>query len=163
MSESSDFHRGRHVVYHLNAHLVFVPKYRRSPINTRVFAVLRAAWETVCQDFECELVEANFESDHVHLLVAYPPKVALAKLVNSLKGVSARRVKAAGFDEVERVLWGPHFWSPSYCAVSCGGAPLEVIQRYVQHQRGMLAPAPGRLLTALKDGVPAAPSTGRSK
>lgn len=137
--------------------------YRRNAISPRVFAVLRAAWETVCSDFESELVEANFEPDYVHLLVAYPPKVALAKLVNSLKGVSARRVKAAGFEEVERVLWGPHFWSPSYCAVSCGGAPQEVIQRYVQHQRGMFAPVSGRLLTGLKAGVPAAPSTEGSK
>ncbi len=136
MLKSTDLRRGRHVVFNLNVHLVFVPKYRRGPITERVFAVLRDAWATVCVDFECELIEANFEPDHVHLLVAYPPKVALSTLVNSLKGVSARRVRAAAFPEVERVLWGPHFWSPSYCAVSCGGAPLDVVRRYVEHQRG---------------------------
>jgi putative transposase len=124
------------------AHLVFVPKYRRSVISERVFAVLRESWETVCRDFEGELREAGYEADHVHLLVAYPPKVALSALVNSLKGVSARRVKAAGFPEVQRKLWGPHFWSPSYCALSCGGAPLEIVKHYVQTQRGGSASSP---------------------
>ncbi|GII20403.1 hypothetical protein Ppa05_71290 [Planomonospora parontospora subsp. antibiotica] len=47
----------------------------------------------VCADFECELVEFNGESDHVHLLVHFPPKVALSRLVNSLKGVSSRRLR----------------------------------------------------------------------
>jgi putative transposase len=120
--------------------LVFVPKYRRGPITARVFAVLRGAWETVCRDFQCELVEASYEPDHVHLLVSYPPKVPLAGLVNSLKGVSARRIKAARFPEVQRALWGAHFWSPSYCAVSCGGAPLDVVRWYIEQQRGETSP-----------------------
>jgi len=116
--------------------LVFVPKYRSSVINERVLAVLKAAFEQVCSDFECELREVGWAADHVHLLVGYPPKVALSKLVNSLKGVSARRLRAADFPEVRSKLWGEHFWSPSYCAVSCGGAPLETVQRYIQTQRG---------------------------
>lgn len=76
------------------------------------------------------------ESDHAHLLIAYPPKVALSTLVNSLKGVSARMLRSAALPEVSEKLWGEHFWSPSYCAVSCGGAPLEVVKRYVESQRG---------------------------
>jgi hypothetical protein len=69
--------------------------------------------------------EANYEADHMHLLVEYPPKVALSTLVNSLKGVSARRLRQAGLPDVQRKLWGQHFWSPSYCAVSCGGSPAR--------------------------------------
>jgi len=118
------------------AHLVFVPKYRKRVITPKVFEILKTSWESVCTDFEAELRESGFEDDHVHLLVAYPPKVALSSLVNSLKGVSARRLRAAALPEVERKLWGPHFWSPSYCAVSCGGAPLEIVKQYVEKQRG---------------------------
>jgi putative transposase len=84
MARASEFRAGRHVVYNLQAHLVFVPKYRRAVINERVLSVLKAAWEQVCADFECELREVGWEADHVHLLVSYPPKVALSKLVNSL-------------------------------------------------------------------------------
>lgn len=140
MADASELRSGRHVVFNLHAHLVFVPKYRRRVITERVFVVLREAWESVCVDFGGELRETNYEPDHAHLLVTYPPKVSISALVNSLKGVSARRLRAAALPEVEDKLWGPHFWSPSYCAVSCGGAPLEVVQRYVQQQRGSSPP-----------------------
>ena len=136
MPQARHFRPGRHVVYNLQAHLVLIPKYRLAVINERVFSVLEAAWRQVCADFGCELRETGWEADHVHLLVGYPPKVALSKLVNSLKGVSARRLRAADFPEVRSKLWGEHFWSPSYCAVSCGGAPLETVKRYIQAQRG---------------------------
>jgi putative transposase len=118
------------------AHLVFVPKYRKRVISARAFEILRSSWGSVCADFGAELRESGFEDDHVHLLVGYPPKVALSSLVNSLKGVSARRLRSAALPEVDEKLWGPHFWSPSYCAVSCGGAPLEIVKKYVERQRG---------------------------
>jgi putative transposase len=116
--------------------LVFVPKYRRAVFTERVFQVLLESWEQVCNDFECELRETGWERDHVRLLVEYPPKVALSRLINSLKGVSARRVRAANLPEVSGKLWGEQFWSPNYCAVSCGRAPLEIVERYVEKQRG---------------------------
>ena len=123
------------MTFELCAHLVFVPKYRRGVITQRVYDILRGgAWQKVCE-------EANFEDGHVHLLVNYPPKVSLSKLVNSLKGVSARRARQANLPEVRKALWGQHFWSPSYLAVSCGEAPLETTKRYVQSQRGDSAPA----------------------
>ncbi|PDW85065.1 IS200/IS605 family transposase [Helicobacter pylori] len=74
------------------------------------------------------------ESDHVHLLINYPPKVSVSKLVNSLKGVSSRLTRQHHFKSVEASLWGKHLWSPSYFAGSCGGAPLEMIKQYIQDQ-----------------------------
>jgi putative transposase len=136
MKNASDMYRGRHVVYNLNVHLVFVPKYRKKVLTARVFRFLEAVWQSVCRDFGAELRECGYESDHAHLLVFYPPKVAISVLVNSLKGVSARRLLAERFPEVRAKLHGTHFWSPSYCAVSCGGAPLAIVKRYVEAQRG---------------------------
>jgi putative transposase len=136
VARASELRTGRHVVYSLQAHLVFLPKYRHAVINERVLSVLKAAWQQVCSDFECELRGVGWEADHVHLLVGYPSEVTLSKLVNSLKGVSARRLRASDFPEVRSKLWGEHFWSPSYCAVSCGGAPLETVKRYIQAQHG---------------------------
>lgn len=97
------------------------------------------AWLQTCTRYECTLVEHGAEMDHVHLLVAYPPKVCLSALVQELKGLSARRVRKRWFPEVFRVLKGPAFWSPSYCAVSCGGAPLETLKEYVRSQAGVPA------------------------
>jgi putative transposase len=129
------FRAGRHVVFSLHVHLVFITKYRRGVITERVRSELEQSFRKVCGDFESELLEFDGQDDHVHLLVAYPPKVALSRLVNSLKGVSARRIRTLDLPEVRDKLWGPSLWSPSYCAVSCGGAPLDTIKRYIQDQR----------------------------
>ena len=88
----------------------------------------------VCRDFECELVEFNGESEHVHLLVNFPPKVAISRLVNSLKGVSSRRLRQE-FPELRRHYWrAQRLWSASYLAGSVGGATLEVLRRYIENQ-----------------------------
>lgn len=89
----------------------------------------------VCTDFGAELREFNGEIDHVHLLVHYPPKVALSRLVNSLKGVSARRLRQEFPDHIRKYLWGAHFWSPSYFAGSCGGAPPAIVKDYIENQK----------------------------
>lgn len=71
---------------------------------------------------------------HVHLLVHYPPKIALSKLVNSLKGVSARILRKEFSTHVRKHLWGDHFWSGSYFAGSVGGAPLTMVKQYIEQQ-----------------------------
>lgn len=87
-----------------------------------------------CNTLECRLVEFNGESDHVHLLVNFPTKVSIANLSRVLKGVSARLLRKEFWPQIKPMLWGDHFWSPSYCAVSAGGAPLEIIKKYIEDQ-----------------------------
>jgi putative transposase len=88
----------------------------------------------VCADFEVELKEFNGEGDHVHLLVNFPPKVALSKLVNSLKGVSSRRMRQE-FPELARHYYRANrLWSGSYFAGSVGGAPIPVLRQYIEQQ-----------------------------
>lgn len=129
-----EYRTGRHVVYMLHVHLVFVTKYRRDVLSDLANRDLKRIFAKVCRDFEAELVECDGEDDHVHLLVHYPPKVALSKLVNSLKGVSSRLLREARPEITGRYHKGV-LWSPSYFAASCGGAPLSVIAEYVKSQR----------------------------
>ena len=89
----------------------------------------------VCDDFVATLVEFNGEDDHVHLLVEYPPTVQISKLVNSLKGVSARRLRDEHRTWVNQHSMNGHLWSPSYFAASCGGAPISIIHQYIEQQR----------------------------
>jgi putative transposase len=115
--------------------LVFVTKYRKSIFTKQILEDLKIIFQNVCTDFESELKEFNGEGDHVHLLVNYPPKVSIAKLVNSLKGVSARNIRKKRYSAITKALWGDSLWSPSYFAGSCGGAPLKVIQQYIEQQK----------------------------
>ena len=132
---SSDLRRGRHVVYNLHVHLVFVAKYRRKVFTKEILDDMRGILESVCTDFEAQLVEFDGEDDHVHLLVNYPPKVSISKLVNSLKGVSSRMIRQKNYPSIKQKLWGGALWSPSYFAGSCGGAPIEIIRQYIEQQK----------------------------
>jgi len=114
--------------------LVFVTKYRKHVFTKEALDVLRPIFEKVCTDFEAVLNEMDGEDDHVHLLLNYPPKVALSTLVNSLKGVSSRRLRQQ-FPAIARRYWKGVLWSPSYFAASCGGAPLSIIKEYIQNQK----------------------------
>ena len=134
MINTNDYRTGRHCVFKLHAHLVFVTKYRRKVLEGYMFPTLQMRFEKVCGDFEAELIEFNGEDDHVHLLVHYPPKIAITKLVNSLKGVSSRKLKMH-HPEVANRYYNRALWRPSYFAASCGGAPLEIIKQYVEQQR----------------------------
>ena len=89
----------------------------------------------VCGDSGAELREFNGEDDHVHLLAGYPPKAAVAGLVDSLKGVSARRLRSEFTSRIDRAVMPGHFWFPSYLAASCGGAPLSIVRQHIQQQR----------------------------
>jgi putative transposase len=130
-----DIRRGRHVTYDLHAHLVFVTKYRRGVFDDAMLKRCEEIMREVCGSFEAELREFNGEADHVHLLVHYPPKVALSKLINSLKGVSSRYLRAEYTDRINRIGMGSAFWSRSYFAGSCSGAPPTVIRQYIEQQK----------------------------
>jgi putative transposase len=135
MENVNEIRTGRHCVFRMHAHLVFVTKYRRGVFTMRVLDDLRAIFASVCADFEAELVEFEGEDDHVHLLVVYPPKVAVSSLVNSLKGVSSRLIRKKNYPELREKLFGNSLWSPSYFAGSCGGAPISILRQYIENQR----------------------------
>jgi putative transposase len=117
----------------MHVHLVFVTKYRKKVFNKTAINILNIIFSDVCHDLQATLVEMDGEKDHVHLLIEYPPKLAVSKLVNSLKGVSSRLLRK------HLPLISKHYlkgvlWSPSYFASSCGGAPINIVKQYIQHQ-----------------------------
>jgi putative transposase len=92
---------------------------------------LRGIFASVCADLGAELVGMDRKDDHVYLLVAYPPQVPVARLVNSLRGVSARRLRQRYRVRSHR----EHLWSPSYFAApATSGAPLEILNQYIRQQ-----------------------------
>lgn len=135
MNDDNDIRRGRHCVFMMHAHLVFVTKYRRGVFTKAILDDLRAMFDKVCNDFETQLIEFDGEDDHVHLLVNYPPKVSVSKLVNSLKGASSLMIRKKDYPSIKEKLWGNALWSPSYFAASCGGAPISIIRAYIEQQR----------------------------
>lgn len=134
-TDQDEIRHGRHCVFNMHVHLVFVTKYRRDVFTKEILDDLRPIFSSVCSDFESELIEFEGEDDHVHLLVNYPTKVAVSKLVNSLKGISSLMIRKKNYPNIRKKLWGGALWSPSYFAGSCGGAPISVIRKYIEQQQ----------------------------
>ncbi|HSW71583.1 MAG TPA: IS200/IS605 family transposase [Gammaproteobacteria bacterium] len=124
---------GRNCVFNMHVHLVFVTKYRRKIFNKTAINILNLIFSKVCEDFDAILVEMDGENDHVHLLIEYPPKLAVSNLVNSLKGVSSRLLRKH-LPLLAKHYWKGVLWSPSYFAASCGGAPINIVKQYIQQQ-----------------------------
>ena len=135
VKKETDIRRGRHCVFLKHVHLVFVTRYRRQIFDHDATEKLRTYFSNVCADFEAELVEMDGEPDHVHLLINYPPKLAISSLVNSLKGVSGRLLRRDRPDIAVRYYYKGVLWSPGYFASSCGGAPISVIRQYIEQQQ----------------------------
>lgn len=114
---------------------MFITKYRPGVMNDEMLTRCEEVMRKVCDDFGAELKEFNGEPDHVHLLVHYPPKVALASLVNNLKGVSSHRLRTEFTHQVNPAIIHGRFWSPSYFAASCDGAPLQAVNDYITQQK----------------------------
>lgn len=125
----------RHATYLLHAHLVFTPKYRKKIFTKDHLDMMQTIFSDICEKYGAELIEFDGEADHVHLLVIYPPRVAIATLVNTLKGVSSRLLRKH-FDVFKKQYWGNKvaLWSRSYFVASVGGAPIEVLKQYIEQQ-----------------------------
>lgn len=134
MPTDNDSRHGRHCVFNLHVHLIFVAKYRRKVFDSDAISRLKELFAKTCTGFEAERVEMDGERDHVHLLVNYPPKVAVSALVNSLKGASSRVLRKERPDMAQRYYLKGGLWSPSYFAASCGGAPISIIRQYIEQQ-----------------------------
>lgn len=126
------FLRKRHSVSKLVVHLIFTTKYRRKLFDSQMIAQLREAFGSAAAKLECEIIEMD-EADHVHLLVAYPPKLAVSVMVNNLKSVSSRLLRQQNAHLRMQSKTGL-LWSRSYFVCSTGEATIETLRAYVQSQ-----------------------------
>ena len=122
-----------HSVFLLHYHLVMCIKYRRKVINDSISDRLKDIFVDIAPNYGVELLEWNHDIDHVHLLFKAKPNTEISKLLNAYKSASSRRIKNE-FPSIRKHLWKEYFWSKSYCLVTTGGAPLEVVKQYIENQ-----------------------------
>jgi len=123
-----------HCVYSLNYHLVIVTKYRKKVLTGAMLDRLEDITRERLESWEGSLTEFNGEADHLHLLFSLPPKYALSSFVNTLKTNMSRRLRKEFANELSEVYRKPVLWSQSYCVISVGGAPLDVVKKYIEQQ-----------------------------
>lgn len=123
-----------HSTFLLTFHLVWCVKYRRRVICDVIGDRLKEIVSTLLVDAECSLLAIETDTDYIHVVFRAKPTHQLSKLINTLKGVSARRLFNE-FPQLKDKLHRGHLWSPSYFIVTAGGTPLKLIKRYVEEQR----------------------------
>ena len=93
--------------------------------------LIKNSFETVARKMNFKILEFNGETDHIHGVIEYPPRLSISQIVNHLKGVSSRLYGAAGYRKPHKTS----LWSPLYFVASVGGAPLKTLKKYIQNQK----------------------------
>jgi len=89
-------------------------------------------WD-LAKQLEIEIIAQEPAEDHIHVLFKAKPSTDLVKVVNTLKGVTARYLRKE-YPELKELLWSDSFWSDSYFLASTGQVSLDVLKRYVEEQ-----------------------------
>ena len=122
-----------HSVFLMYYQLVLVVKYRRKVIDNTISDYAKAKFESLSEKYNITLVEWNHDIDHVHILFKAQPNSELSKFINAYKSASSRLIKK-DFPHVRKKLWKEMFWSRSFCLLTTGGSPIEVVKKYIENQ-----------------------------
>lgn len=122
-----------HSVFLLYYHLILVVKYRRKVFSDQMSQYAKNIFIRISSSYNITLEEWNHDNDHVHVMVRAHPNTEISKFINAYKSASSRLIKK-DFPEVRRKLWKEMFWSRSYCLLTTGGAPIEIIRKYIESQ-----------------------------
>ncbi len=122
-----------HSVFLLHYHLVIVVKYRCKVVTDTISNRLQEIFVYIGRNYNITLQEWNHDQDHVHILFKAHPNSELSKFINAYKSASSRLIKKE-YPILRETLWKEYFWSRSYCLLTTGGAPLEIIKKYMESQ-----------------------------
>lgn len=122
-----------HSVFSLQYHLILVVKHRRQVFTDDISNRAREIFEYISPNYKIELIEWNHDEDHVHILFKGQPKTEMSKFINAYKSASSRLLKKE-YPTIREKLWEDMFWSRSFCLLSSGGAPIEIIRQYIENQ-----------------------------
>jgi len=113
-------------------HVVFIQKCRRRTLYEQLRQHLGELFHKLARQRDSQILEGHLMADHVHMLIAIPPKYAVSQVVGYIKGKSAIHL-ARVYGEQRRNFVGQHFWARGYF-VSTVGRDEKVIRDYIRHQ-----------------------------
>lgn len=123
-------------IFSLRYHVVFVVKYRKKILDKEKIGVLKSIFKDVAKEMKCWVEEFGWEEDHIHFILETTPAATLSEVIMKLKGRSARKL-FKDFPEIKNVLWGGHFWSPTYYIASVGKNSIDNVRFYIMQQAGV--------------------------
>lgn len=127
-----DFESLSHTKWECKYHVVFIPKYRRKMLYGHLRKHLGEVFRKLAEQKQSRIEEGHMMADHVHMMIAIPPKYAVSQVIGYIKGKSAIHV-ARNYGERKRNFVGQHLWARGYF-VSTVGRDEQVIREYIRHQ-----------------------------
>lgn len=124
-----------HSVFLMHYHLILVVKYRQKVIDEEISNRLKEIFERIQPKYNITRQEWNYDKDHIHVLFKGNPNTEISKFINAYKSASSRLIKKE-YPQIRKQLWKEYFWSRSFCLLTSGGAPIEVIKKYIEQQGG---------------------------
>ena len=122
-----------HSVFLLYYHLVLVVKYRRNVFNDDISDYAKDMFVRLSENYNITLIEWNHDVDHVYILFKAHPNTEMTKFINAYKSASSRLIKR-DFPRVKTKLWKEMFWSRSFCLLTTGDSPIDVVKKYIENQ-----------------------------
>ncbi|PGL78086.1 IS200/IS605 family transposase [Bacillus sp. AFS054943] len=122
-----------HSVFLLYYHLVLVVKFRRNAFDDDMSDYAKDMCVRLSENYNIILVEWNHDVDHVHILFKAHPNTEMTKFINAYKSASSRLIKR-DFPQVKKKLWKEMFWSRSFCLLTTGGSPIDLVKKYIENQ-----------------------------
>ncbi|QWI73095.1 IS200/IS605 family transposase (plasmid) [Bacillus mycoides] len=122
-----------HSLFLLYYHLVLVVKYRKNVFNDDISDYAKDMFVRLSENYNITLVEWNHDVDHVHILFKVHPNTEMTKFINAYKSASSRLIKR-DFPQVKMKLWKEMFGSRSFCLLTTGGSPIDVVKKYIENQ-----------------------------
>lgn len=123
---------GSQTVYALQYHFVTVTKHRATILTEEIAERIGEIANELSDDFGVEIQNVNGGCDHIHILFTAKPTTDMTKFINSLKGVTSRKVRGE-YPEVKQTL-EDSFWQPGYFLASTGQVSIDVLMDYVKDQ-----------------------------
>ncbi len=123
-----------HTVSKIQAHIVWVIKYRYKVLKGNIQQTCRDIIVQICDAEDIHILKGVASKDHVHMHIEYPPNKSLSDIVKKLKGRSSRKLQME-FKELSKQYWGKHFWAIGYGAWSTGNVTQEMVDEYLEHHR----------------------------
>jgi putative transposase len=128
-----NYRSGSHSLYDLKYHVVFCTKYRYRILTGEVASRTREIIREICAANYVDVVSGSMSPDHVHLLLSVPPSISISKILQYIKGKSARKLLME-FESLRKRYWGQHLWARGYFVVSVGNVNSEDVQKYIEEQ-----------------------------
>ncbi len=130
----AEYQSSGHARYDIKYHFVWITKYRHKVLRGEVAERVRELIRQTCQMREVQIVRGAVAADHVHMLVAAPPQLSPAKLVQKVKGRSSRRLQEE-FPHLRKKFWGQHLWARGYFCATVGAVDEQTVREYIESQK----------------------------